>query len=397
MLTSEQDEQDLSQSYEASSESIRSASCVLSKQPQVNASKLTCNLENREDSSRSELCDMEKLKSDLHNEVIAKLDKNIIVEQELKQQLSSPAHTSTSDQTLEEQDPSSDTAQNIVCMFRKANKLDHVSSVISSHNETVHDHSHVTSKINPANAYIPPKAKVSTSENVLSASQSNSTYDRTYFCNKALDQYPNLYREFSSENFDYYGITDETPCPLCKLDHDDEDGIEEVHKSEVINSIPENKASSFPEQCEEEVPITFKAKPDQELIINRETRHALFVMENMGIMDYMANGMEQNIVLLASLQTTNSNSKMVRKKNKRHNQSRQSATSSSANETQSKNMIVSDMELRELVRQGEGKKGWLSRGSVATLHKATTTERVVDLLNDAKNKGPEARGQIIIF
>ncbi|CAB5380348.1 unnamed protein product [Rhizophagus irregularis] len=123
MLTSEQDEQDLSQSYEASSESIRSASCVLSKQPQVNASKLTCNLENREDSSRSESCDMEELESDLHDEVIAKLDKNIIVEQELKQQLSSPAHTSTSDQTLEEQDPSSDTAQNIVCIFRKANKL----------------------------------------------------------------------------------------------------------------------------------------------------------------------------------------------------------------------------------------------------------------------------------
>src|SRR3954464_7746764 len=119
MLTSEQD---LSQSYEASSESIRSASCVLSKQPQVNASKLTCNLENREDSSRSESCDMEELKSDQHDEVIAKLDKNIIVEQELKQQLSSPAHTTMSDQTLE-QDPSSDTAQNIVFMFKKANKF----------------------------------------------------------------------------------------------------------------------------------------------------------------------------------------------------------------------------------------------------------------------------------
>ncbi|CAG8735815.1 11126_t:CDS:2, partial [Funneliformis caledonium] len=46
---------------------------------------------------------------------------------------------------------------------------------------------------------------------------------------------------------------------------------------------------------------------------------------------------------------------------------------------------------------GEGKKGWLSRRSVATLHKATSTERVVDLLNDAENKGPEAQGQIIIF
>ncbi|CAB4431698.1 unnamed protein product [Rhizophagus irregularis] len=35
----------------------------------------------------------------------------------------SPVHTTTSDQTLEEQNPSSDTAQNIVCMFKKANKL----------------------------------------------------------------------------------------------------------------------------------------------------------------------------------------------------------------------------------------------------------------------------------
>src|SRR4051812_6549269 len=50
MLTLEQDDQDLSQSYEASFESIRSASCVLSKQPQVNAFKLACNFENREDS-----------------------------------------------------------------------------------------------------------------------------------------------------------------------------------------------------------------------------------------------------------------------------------------------------------------------------------------------------------
>src|SRR5437764_14565638 len=37
--------------------------------------------------------------------------------------------------------------------------------------------------------------------NVLSASQS---YDRSYFCNKTLDQYLTLYREFSSKNFDYY-------------------------------------------------------------------------------------------------------------------------------------------------------------------------------------------------
>jgi hypothetical protein len=65
-------------------------------------------------------------------------------------------------------------------------------------------------------------------ENVPSTFQSNPTYDHTYFRNKILDQYPNLYRECSSENFDYYGITDETSCgdyicPLCKLGHDDEE------------------------------------------------------------------------------------------------------------------------------------------------------------------------------
>jgi hypothetical protein len=63
-------------------------------------------------------------------------------------------------------------------------------------------------------------------EYVSSASQSNPIYDRTYFRNKTLDQYPTLYREFSSENFDYYGITDETSCPLCKLGHNDEESIE---------------------------------------------------------------------------------------------------------------------------------------------------------------------------
>jgi len=86
----------------------------------------------------------------------------------------------------------------------------------------------VTSKINPTNAYIPPKAESSTSANVLSATQSKPIYDRSYFRNKILDQYPNLYRECSSENFDYYGITDDgvsrkTICPLCKLGHDDEE------------------------------------------------------------------------------------------------------------------------------------------------------------------------------
>ncbi|GES88851.1 hypothetical protein GLOIN_2v1695250 [Rhizophagus clarus] len=60
--------------------------------------------------------------------------------------------------------------------------------------------------------------------------QTNTTearsHDRSYFRNKTLDQYPTLYREYSSEDFDYYGITDKTLCPLCKLGHDDEESIE---------------------------------------------------------------------------------------------------------------------------------------------------------------------------
>ena len=41
-----------------------------------------------------------------------------------------------------------------------------------------------------------------------------------------------IYKEFSSENFDYYGITDEISCPLCKLGHNDEKSIEGRYKAE---------------------------------------------------------------------------------------------------------------------------------------------------------------------
>src|SRR6266542_283010 len=49
-----------------------------------------------------------------------------------------------------------------------------------------------------------------------------------------------------------------------------------------------------------------------------------------------------------------------------------------------------------ITQMGKGKKGWLSRGSVATLRQVTTTKRVMDF-NIAENKGPESRGQIIVF
>ncbi|PKK56037.1 hypothetical protein RhiirC2_800892 [Rhizophagus irregularis] len=37
--------------------------------------------------------------------------------------------------------------------------------------------------------------------------------------------------------------------------------------------MPENKVSSFPEQCEEKGPITFEARPDPELIIKSVLEH----------------------------------------------------------------------------------------------------------------------------
>ncbi len=89
-------------------------------------------------------------------------------------------------------------------------------------------------KISDVGISITPTSRTSKTNqaNVSKArAQSKPTYDRSYFRNKILDQYPNLYRECSSENLDYYGITDETSCgvsreticPLCKLGHDDEE------------------------------------------------------------------------------------------------------------------------------------------------------------------------------
>jgi len=106
-----------------------------------------------------------------------------------------------------------------------------IQNVINQVKKYTSEHqSHVTLKtVSLTNHQI--KAKASTSANILSSPQSNPTYNRTYFRNKTLDQYPNLYREYSSEDFDYYGITDKTLCPLCKLGHDDEESIEGRYKT----------------------------------------------------------------------------------------------------------------------------------------------------------------------
>ncbi|RHZ45881.1 hypothetical protein Glove_645g52 [Diversispora epigaea] len=63
--------------------------------------------------------------------------------------------------------------------------------------------------------------------------QNNPVYTHAYFRRKVLDQYPDIFYEFNDENIDYYGITDEASCPLCKLDHDDEEGIKGEYKDET--------------------------------------------------------------------------------------------------------------------------------------------------------------------
>ena len=65
----------------------------------------------------------------------------------------------------------------------------------------------------PIESHTPPK-------NNPESISSNPIHDLVYFRNKTLEQYPDLYYEYSNENFNYYGITDESLCPLCKLDHD---------------------------------------------------------------------------------------------------------------------------------------------------------------------------------
>ncbi|PKY29180.1 hypothetical protein RhiirB3_445706 [Rhizophagus irregularis] len=47
-------------------------------------------------------------------------------------------------------------------------------------------------KVSVAVAEKQNEAEVNTTANVLSASQSNPTYDHVYFRNKTLDRYPNL-------------------------------------------------------------------------------------------------------------------------------------------------------------------------------------------------------------
>ncbi|RHZ88146.1 hypothetical protein Glove_26g197 [Diversispora epigaea] len=60
--------------------------------------------------------------------------------------------------------------------------------------------------------------------------QNNLTYIHVYFPNKLLEQYPNLYKKYSSENINYYEINVESLYPICKLNYEDEEGIKDEYK-----------------------------------------------------------------------------------------------------------------------------------------------------------------------
>jgi len=115
-----------------------------------------------------------------------------------------------------------------------------IQNIIDYVNDKTNDQNHVISKTvtignDQSHDFSPATPQASVSP--VSIPRTKPTYDRSYFRNKTLDQYPNLYREYSSEDFDYYGITDKTlcgpsrTCPLCKLDHDDEESIEGRYKT----------------------------------------------------------------------------------------------------------------------------------------------------------------------
>ncbi|CAJ0841696.1 13992_t:CDS:2 [Entrophospora sp. SA101] len=109
-------------------------------------------------------------------------------------------------------------------------------------------------------------------ETEVSAS-SNPTRDRAYFRNKTLKQYPNLCREGSDENNDYYGITDESLCPICKSDHY-EDKEWEAELTELPSILSDKTRSRFYNR--------YKNKTGLDPWINSETSESKQIEEDAG-------------------------------------------------------------------------------------------------------------------
>ncbi|CAG8775083.1 20091_t:CDS:2, partial [Racocetra fulgida] len=196
-----------------------------------------------------------------YNYDLSQPDKNQIVEQDLKQELSaSPTSRKniTSNQNLldGENQHNQVTAQSIVCMFRKAiqsgqEEILHWCRYIERYDKRVNE---ITSdgkvKIKTAKNLVYKEVKQLlpdiTDANLLSVSANNipqetkisstpqvsiQTHDRAYFRNKILWSYSDLYKEFSSENFDYYGIHEGSLCRVCRQSHEEGQSIKGRYKA----------------------------------------------------------------------------------------------------------------------------------------------------------------------
>ncbi|CAG8627314.1 133_t:CDS:10 [Ambispora gerdemannii] len=123
-------------------------------------------------------------------------------------------------------------------------------------------------------------------EKTLPEKQNNPVYSCVSFRKKVLDQYLDLYYEFSSENIDYYRITDETLCSLCNLDYDDDEdkicsklykrykketGLDPWIKSENSEFSQIEEGSYTPQNC---VIKIFKFPEEKSIIL--ETVHKRF-------------------------------------------------------------------------------------------------------------------------
>ncbi|CAG8657986.1 2710_t:CDS:2 [Gigaspora rosea] len=125
--------------------------------------------------------------------------------------------------------------QNIINCFPKNSNVDDSSVIIPTESSHTSNSEDMISKNKSL-----PETKVSAS--------SNTIRDHVHFCNKILEQYPNLYKDGNGENVDYYGIADDTLCPLSKLDHDDDEDIEGRYANHRVSNLYE--IGSYYIKCE---------------------------------------------------------------------------------------------------------------------------------------------------
>ncbi|CAG8608049.1 13938_t:CDS:1, partial [Cetraspora pellucida] len=87
-------------------------------------------------------------------------------------------------------------------------------------------HNQNNSEVSVSANNIPQETKILSTPQV-----SIQTHDRAYFRNKILWSYSDLYKEFSSENFDYYGIHEGSLCRVCRQSHEEGQSIKGRYKA----------------------------------------------------------------------------------------------------------------------------------------------------------------------